>query len=753
MPTDHEKRQPIEPRRDVSDGQKPTTSQKTANEAVSSDRQAKRHSENFESLSHDTKALGQHLKAEQPLVLHDSATGETLYDASKRRAKVSEQVQHKPAGEKIVEMERALQNRREGTDHHSSDLKIPSAAERPDGASRQVVREHNRSEARDAGGRIGGRGTEATHEGDKRRDTARGDAPGAIKQDTSLWIPDYKSLSSPTILPKLVEVRLKTSDNARIEELYRKSLGKRDESLVSDFEKQNLRNLAFCDVTLERYQEALTKNTLRETQHMPDQVRGLMLAGAALEDGAAIGASKAVLHKVILDGAIGDLTSGTAMGFAFGKVIGTLAANVNPWTRLGARALQAGGLALAVKEIGQVGVDGYNGLMKSLPALQECCAHPSEKNFARAKANVEDNLGDPLADGTLISLGFAAAHGIEKVATRGGVNRSGGHHEVSEKQSIDQAHGKLNEQFDKQRHKDVQLEIARQVHSDFACENKVEDFRRVLKCRGEELELIWQGGWFGTASSGSGSTDSPIKVHVLTDSLSDLVKVQRVLIPELMHDSVLKSRVGKWKGMDPKLSLTGETNSLVQAPTGTGQGAKAFTVYAANAEAAILIQRRIDAIMHEKGLSLKHEFNTGNTEVCPGLSKRVSICRDTFKYGRATNGHPGCVIDEPVASVIEARGGVEAGERLSSDQLRVLEAAVGIQPNLLDYSRSGQLMLKTTGTDWRPYHGDGFYATESGAGVKFGERTERPALYALYREFGFDPCDPNLVWKRNGGTE
>jgi hypothetical protein len=77
MSNDKEKSQPTERQRDAGDNTKPATSQKTATESISNEKQAKRHDENFESLSQNTKALGKHTIAEQPLVLHDSTTGET----------------------------------------------------------------------------------------------------------------------------------------------------------------------------------------------------------------------------------------------------------------------------------------------------------------------------------------------------------------------------------------------------------------------------------------------------------------------------------------------------------------------------------------------------------------------------------------------------------------------------------------------------------------------------------------------------
>ncbi len=797
MSQDREKHKPIDAKRDASDNHKQTTSQKTANEAISSDTQAKRHSENFESLSHDTKALGLHVKAEQPLILHDSTTGETFYDASKRRSKLVAQVEgkpgtpgraepateqkrdelqkpaglqrddelkmptgearhsapHKSAGDKIIEMERERLAAKHGTPIKSETADGQTRETKHKSAGDKIVEMERNLLAAKHSDHLSDRSVE--------HDTVGGDKVGLIKQDTSLWMPDYKSMASPMVLPKMVEVRLTPADNHRIEELYRKNLSATDkhgvnrgEKGLTDFEKQNLRNLAVCDLALEKYQEALTKSTLNETRHMPDPVRGLMLAGAALGDGAAIGASKAVLHKVIQGGAIGDLASGTAMGVAFGKVVGTLAANVNPWTRLGARALQAGGLALAVKEIGQVGADGYNGLMKSLPALQDCCSHPSEKTFAHAKAITEDNLGEPLADATLVGLGFAAAHGVEKAVTSGGGKGGAGkqHETAAEgaeglKTKSDAPEGRV----EKYKQRDVQ-ELPKLAHSGYECVRANDDCVRILKCGQHELKMMKWEGWFNAVTPGDGKAPSPIKVHVLTESAEDLARVQSALIPELMRDAELLKYVAKWRGMDPAFATEGQGRPGVVAPDGVGQGAKAFTIYTKTAEEAIKVQKRVDGILHAKGLGLKEEIKTGNTEVAGGLSMRAAVSRDTFEEGRYFDpmynvSFKGPVLDAVVEQRLVASFKLSPGSKLTQPMLSAIEQKTGLKPGTMVYGAGDRLMLRSGGGQSRS-DGAGYYAVESEMSTTFGQLVERPALYALYRAVGVDPCDPAIIWRK-----
>lgn len=784
MSNDHEKPQPKDHQRDAGDSTKPATSQKTANESISNEKRAKLHDENFESLSQKTKALGKHTIAEHPLVLHDSTTGETLYDASKRRAKVFDKVAsetpdsgpkkndadhtHLKAGERLLQMEQALHEDKSSgdvnaTDHSSVSHKIPSSDMRSIHASKQVAQRDGTAHGTKApGGELNQENSREKTSIHEVHDTAHGAPAGPIKQEFSAWIPDYKTVGMPGMIPKFLEVHMSPGDNTEIEKHYRKSLNGKDETTLSEFDRTKLKNLAICDVAIDKYQEALTKSELKETHNMPDQVRGLMLAGAALQDGSALGATKAVFHKVIEGGAIGDLASGTAMGLAFGKVVATLAANVNPWTRLAAGALRTGGVAMAIADVGKIGTDSWNGLMKSVPALEELSKHPSEKSFAAAKESIEENLGDPLADVALVGLGFAAAHGIEKALPGGGGKGGPRAHESESKSSTNPGdHAAKNQRpeptsrsehptnearVEEQKHKDKPHESPKISHGEYSCENKTEEFVRILKSGEHEEQMIVMSGWCTSMpKKGNTSSYSPIKVHVLTDSPMDLANVQNALIPELLRDPVLLKHVGQWKGMDPQWGLVGKGNPKVAFPTGEGQGAKGFTIYAQTADDAMIIQNRVDTILYEKGLHLKEEIPTGNCEECPGRSKRVSVCRDTFEEGVDPTGHPGPVVDAVVSKEINSRYKLQPTDRLSDAHLRDLEKRSGIASGALTYSTTGKLMIK--GACGKAGYHNGYYAVESGVDTTFGKLVERPALYSLYRACGIDPCDINVVWK------
>lgn len=378
MPSDHEKTNPIEQKRDAGDNTKPETSQKTAAESVSNEQQAKRFDENFESLSHSTKALGNYIKAEQPLILHDSTTGQTLYDASKRRA-------HAPL---------------------------------------ESVRDHKE---------IANKGT----------------ADDVIKQSMVLPVPDFKTLNQPGAIPHFVEVRLGPEDNLAIELRFKEHLHGKNPNTLSEFDRQKLHNLAIADVVIDKYQQALTRDELNQTKNLPAPLAGCMLARDAFIDGCALGATKAVLEKVINENAIGDLASGTAMGFAFGQTVAKLAANLNPWARGIGLLLQSGGVILAAEQIGSIGTAGVNGFGASLPSLEKLINSPSPENLAAAKKIVEDKMGPPLADTGLMASGFALAHGLEKTAggAKGPGKNSDGKHEIPEELKPNPDHVNVGDRY------------------------------------------------------------------------------------------------------------------------------------------------------------------------------------------------------------------------------------------------------------------------------------------------------------------
>src|SRR5579885_2525408 len=134
---------------------------------------------------------------------------------------------------------------------------------------------------------------------------------------------------------------------------------------------------------------------------------------------------------------------------------------------------------------------------------------------------------------------------------------------------------------------------------------------------------------YGKAPSGEALKGS-VKVHVSVApdaNLADLGRLQEVLIPALNDDKELAALASDWKTMDPQIGHAGvDPGHLVASE---GQGAKAFTIYARNAEDALRIQQKVDQILaRHPELKLDKPFAGGNVDRVAGASNRVGITRD-----------------------------------------------------------------------------------------------------------------------------
>lgn len=235
-------------------------------------------------------------------------------------------------------------------------------------------------------------------------------APGELPAPAiPIPVPNYKGPLFPS-----VDVLLTPQDSDKINQHYHHLIAEHPESSPQD--RKNLLYLAAADIYIDKYQEALSNQEMAAAKLMPESMRGPFLCASALQDGVVLGTAKEVIKKVIAGGALGDLTSGTAVGLAFGKIVAKLASNVNPWVRAGAVLLQAGGIGLALQQIGAIGKEGIDGFSKCMPSLDVLLNNPSAENFRNATQIVQRELGPAGADASLTALGFAAAHGIEKAA-------------------------------------------------------------------------------------------------------------------------------------------------------------------------------------------------------------------------------------------------------------------------------------------------------------------------------------------------
>lgn len=239
--------------------------------------------------------------------------------------------------------------------------------------------------------------------------------------------------------------------------------------------------------------------------------------------------------------------------------------------------------------------------------------------------------------------------------------------------------------------------------------------------------------WFYGKRIANVNDIGPVKIHVSVSGPEDLARVQRVLIPFLNDNAEADQLAATWKTFDPNQGFGRGVDRF--APTAVGQRSKGFTIYARNSTDAQKLQVLIDRELTAKGLAVAEPIPSGNVDIIAGSSKRVGTVRDWFPATRGDNGL-GVRLDNGLAERIEA----EAGQgRLSVRQLQSVERQVGLEPGSLAYDRNGHLMLKLHNIEERPRNGQ-LYADESRAGKAFGHLTDRPAIYALARQFGFDPA-------------
>lgn len=267
--------------------------------------------------------------------------------------------------------------------------------------------------------------------------------------------------------------------------------------------------------------------------------------------------------------------------------------------------------------------------------------------------------------------------------------------------------------------------------------------QRIVEVNGEQYQVLknpMQSWFYGKFPDGEGA----VKVHVTTDGAADLGRLQQVLIPALNKDPELSKLVSGWKTFDPMIG-TGELKPERGVPNGERQMAKAFTIYAKTADEAARVQARIDQILQEKGLHLDRPIESGNVDSIRGQSNRVGIVRDMYEPTTLTNNYPAAKLDAPLQDHIHSAMGLKPGERLSFEQLREVEKRAGIMPETLHYNGNGELSLQAYSHNSQKVRGENnFYLDESRAEKEHGKLTDRPAMYALGKEFlpnGADPSD------------
>ncbi|PZM82662.1 MAG: hypothetical protein DKT66_11755 [Candidatus Melainabacteria bacterium] len=227
-------------------------------------------------------------------------------------------------------------------------------------------------------------------------------------------LPDIKTFM-PGSIPGFVSLRLGPEDDKEIQQNFKHQLEKHDQTKLSDFDREKIHDTAVCDVVLQKYQDTLTQHEIQAAKNLPALERAGYLSKAALIDGACLGATKEVLHKVIAENEFENQMSGLAVGIMLGKTIGVIATSSNLALRGIATVLQAGGIALAAEQITQISAKYADAFAKTAPAFWELSKDPNASNFEKTKYVVEEKLGPPIADTALFATGLAAGHALDRI--------------------------------------------------------------------------------------------------------------------------------------------------------------------------------------------------------------------------------------------------------------------------------------------------------------------------------------------------
>jgi hypothetical protein len=263
------------------------------------------------------------------------------------------------------------------------------------------------------------------------------------------------------------------------------------------------------------------------------------------------------------------------------------------------------------------------------------------------------------------------------------------------------------------------------------------DLRRVLRVDGKDYAVNQEPPQMWFYGPKNPPYDSPVKVHITTDSAEDLGKLQKIVIPALIDDPELRDLARWWKTFDPKHGV-GETG-VGKRPNGKDNYGKAFTIYADTPENAVKLQAKLDSLLERRGLSLETPHNTNNVDHIYGKSNRVGITLDTPEQVLTAGKNKVAKIQDQVVEAIHKDLNVPVGQKFTQEQLNQIEKKAGIRKGTLVYSEHGELALKPVSGNSSPDYFSGIYLDESGADKAFGHKTDRPAYYALAKTWNLDP--------------
>lgn len=304
-------------------------------------------------------------------------------------------------------------------------------------------------------------------------------------------LPDIKTFM-PGSIPGFVSLRLGPEDDKEILTNFKHQLEKQDQTRLSDFDREKIHDIAVCDVVLQKYQDTLTQHEIQAAKNLPPLERAGYLSKAALIDGACLGATKEVLHKLIAENEVENQMTGLAVGMLLGKTIGVIATSSNLALRGIATVLQAGGIALAADQITQISAKYAEAFSKTAPAFWELSKDPNASNFEKTKDVVESEFGPPIADSALFAFGLAAGHAVDKIIGKTTLK------EPAEKRALSQGKGPLAgaghfwETID-------QVEgppelVVKQTHQN-SCVSAVGSMLSGLKIHQEKIRAHLEGKW------------------------------------------------------------------------------------------------------------------------------------------------------------------------------------------------------------------------------------------------------------------
>jgi len=224
----------------------------------------------------------------------------------------------------------------------------------------------------------------------------------------------------------------------------------------------------------------------------------------------------------------------------------------------------------------------------------------------------------------------------------------------------------------------------------------------------------------------------PVKLHIESPNADHTKKLQESVIAELQKPEI-DGKVVAWKTTNgERLAAEEEAGN-----GGTGQNAKAFTLYFENAKDAAFVKNALDKRISHDGLGFDKPLPTGNIGTIDGSSNIVQTVRDTFPRAEMPDRHNGVALGQQITRQAEQEFRAKPGG-MSETQFRALERKTGMEPYSLGYDRkTNQIALRNPEGESR---GKGMSYVPESTRETNGSNSRR-ALYDLFNRYHLDPAD------------